>query len=437
MRRFVHSARGAGVAAARRGRHRPTPRPRSGCRTGSPTGSARWTPPGPNGCGRPSTQLRADGTDLFVVYVDSFDGADGQQWASDTANLSQFGTNDVLLAVAVEDRTYGYSFADDYPLPESTTDEIVARDVEPRLAADDWAGAAVALADGLREGGSDTGGAGAGVGTIAVVGGLVVVGGGAYLISRRRRRAARRPDAGIRRPDPGPGADGRVQRRRHRGARVPGQLRADRGGRRGTHLRAGAQRRPRTLRRRGGGRVHRGPGAVPRGHGRGIRDPAAAGRRGAGGRADQARHVRRHHPRLPHGRRSARRPGGGLRPAARPGGHGAGVPDRAGHPAGGAHRAGTADRAGLGRPARPLRRRRGGADEPTTWSRPGGCSGWRGPSWPTRAPISPARDRPPRWCPGAPRRTRSPRPRPCSTGCRGWPASWPTRRPASQRPGPN
>jgi len=69
-------------------------------------------------------ELRAAGTDLFVVYVDSFDGADGQQWATDTANRSQFGTNDVLLAVATGDRTYGYSFADDYPLPETTTDEV-------------------------------------------------------------------------------------------------------------------------------------------------------------------------------------------------------------------------------------------------------------------------------------------------------------------------
>jgi hypothetical protein len=148
-------------------------------------------------------QLRGAGTDLFVVYVDSFDGADGQQWANDTANRSQFGTNDVLLAVAIGDRAYGYSFADDYPLPESTTDEIVTRDVEPRLGASDWAGAAVALADGLRSGGSsagsgDSSGDGSGVGTLALVGGgLVVVGGGAYLISRRRRRAGAEPTQGI------------------------------------------------------------------------------------------------------------------------------------------------------------------------------------------------------------------------------------------------
>ena len=130
-------------------------------------------------------RLRAEGTDLFVVYVDSFDGADGQQWATDTARASQFASNDVLLAVAVRDRVYGASFADDYPQAESTTDAILTDDVEPRLGADDWAGAAVALADGLGSGGG--GGDAAGIG-VAVVGGVVVIGGGAYLLTRRRRR---------------------------------------------------------------------------------------------------------------------------------------------------------------------------------------------------------------------------------------------------------
>ncbi len=50
----------------------------------------------------------------------------------------------MLLAVAVGDRAYGASFADDYPLSESATDAILTDDVEPRLGADDWAGAAVA-----------------------------------------------------------------------------------------------------------------------------------------------------------------------------------------------------------------------------------------------------------------------------------------------------
>jgi uncharacterized membrane protein YgcG len=38
-------------------------------------------------------RLRAEkGIDLFVVYVDSFDGAAPQAWADETARLSQLGT---------------------------------------------------------------------------------------------------------------------------------------------------------------------------------------------------------------------------------------------------------------------------------------------------------------------------------------------------------
>ncbi len=132
----------------------------------------------------------AKGTDLFVVYVRSFDGAGGQAWADKAATLSQLGAQDVLLAVATQDRAYGFSIADGFPLSQSATDAVITKDVEPRLSGGDWAGAAVALADGLRTGGSAAG-SGGGIGTgVAVVGGIVVVGGGAYLLSRRRKGRA-------------------------------------------------------------------------------------------------------------------------------------------------------------------------------------------------------------------------------------------------------
>ncbi|MCW0214149.1 MAG: TPM domain-containing protein [Pseudonocardia sp.] len=130
-------------------------------------------------------QLRTDsGYDLFVIYVDSFDGRSGQDWAARAATLSQLGDQDVLLAVATGDRAYGTSFSDAFPVSASTTGRIESEEVEPRLAANDWAGAAVALADGLRTGG--------GGGSVVpwVVGGAVVVGGGAYALNRRRRRSA-------------------------------------------------------------------------------------------------------------------------------------------------------------------------------------------------------------------------------------------------------
>ncbi|OZM82749.1 TPM domain-containing protein [Pseudonocardia sp. MH-G8] len=134
-------------------------------------------------------RLRAeDGVDLFVVFVESFDGAGGQDWADDAATTSQLGDEDVLLAVAVTDRAYGVSVAEGFPLSESTVDDIRSEQVEPRLGADDWAGAAVAMADGLR-----TGGGGGFPTGLVVAGGLAVAGVGAYALHRRKQARGKAP----------------------------------------------------------------------------------------------------------------------------------------------------------------------------------------------------------------------------------------------------
>ncbi|HXV93909.1 MAG TPA: TPM domain-containing protein, partial [Pseudonocardia sp.] len=133
-------------------------------------------------------RLRADeDIQLFVVFVDSFDGASGQEWADESARLSQLGSRDMLFAVAVRDRAYGYSVDAAFPRSGSEIDRLIASDVEPRLAVDDWSGATVALADGLR-------GGGIGIGAIAgLVAGAALVGGGVFLLSRRRRQSGPRP----------------------------------------------------------------------------------------------------------------------------------------------------------------------------------------------------------------------------------------------------
>src|SRR3712207_758479 len=115
---------------------------------------------------------------LFVVYVDSFDGLSPGEWGTRTAELSGLGGNDVLFAVAVEDRLYTYNPPADFPLSDQEIEELIASDVEPELTAGDFDGAAVAFAEGLGSGGGD---GGSGVGTIAVVGGIAAVAGGAYL----------------------------------------------------------------------------------------------------------------------------------------------------------------------------------------------------------------------------------------------------------------
>ena len=151
-------------------------------------------------------QLRsAEGMQLFVVYVSSFDGVQQGQWAQATAEASGLGTGDALFAVAVDDRRYGYWVPDDFPLTDAEIEQLLVSDVDPLLSQDDWDGAAVALADGLAGdgGGSGDGGSGSGLGTVAVVGGIAAVAGGAYLVSRsRRRRQGPPPTQRLERPDP-------------------------------------------------------------------------------------------------------------------------------------------------------------------------------------------------------------------------------------------
>jgi uncharacterized membrane protein YgcG len=144
------------------------------------------------------------GIQLYVVYVVSFSGRDGNEWANQAAQMSQLGRNDALLAVATGDRVYGTSYDSGFSRSDSVTTAIESRDVQPKLAAGDYAGAAIALADGLRTGGSTAGSGGGSTGltTGLLVGGAAVVGGGAYVLSRGRRRS-RTGDA----TEPGTGHD--------------------------------------------------------------------------------------------------------------------------------------------------------------------------------------------------------------------------------------
>jgi hypothetical protein len=92
------------------------------------------------------------------------------------ARLSQLGDRDALLAVADDERADGYSVGGESPLSDGELADLAVQEVEPRLAAGDWAGAAVAMADGLRTGGGagdDGGGGGPPVGALLVGAGIV------------------------------------------------------------------------------------------------------------------------------------------------------------------------------------------------------------------------------------------------------------------------
>ncbi|MGR2753184.1 TPM domain-containing protein [Agromyces arachidis] len=137
----------------------------------------------------------ANGRQLFVAFVDEFTAPeDAASWATETANDNNMGTEDYLLAVAIEGRAYYLSAAPNASLSQGDTDRIAVEVVEPRLRDGDWAGAAVAAADALR----DDGGGGLGSGLIwvllAVAAVVVVV---VVVIARRRRgsSAVRAPGA--------------------------------------------------------------------------------------------------------------------------------------------------------------------------------------------------------------------------------------------------
>jgi hypothetical protein len=80
------------------------------------------------------------GVSLFVVLVDRFESpADADEWADETVSRNGLGVDDVLLAIAVEDRTYSLS-ADFETLDDGQFDAI-ARSVEASLRDEDWDGA--------------------------------------------------------------------------------------------------------------------------------------------------------------------------------------------------------------------------------------------------------------------------------------------------------
>src|SRR3954470_7644665 len=131
-----------------------------------------------------------EGISEYVVYVNSFDGLSGEDWVRQTAEASNLGADDVMLAVAVSERHYGV-----HPGSAIDTDKlntVMIDDVKPKLSSSDWAGAAVALGEGM--GGGSGSGASSGAATLAVVVVLIVVAGGAYMFFRSRsRRRARGP----------------------------------------------------------------------------------------------------------------------------------------------------------------------------------------------------------------------------------------------------
>lgn len=126
--------------------------------------------------------------DLYVVYVDRFTNpTDAADWANQTAANNNLGPSDYLLAVATDGRAYYLSGDSAGPVTDDQLDQIERNDIEPKLKAGDWSGAAVAAADGL---GDAVGGSAGGSGVVwFIVIAVVVIGLIVFFVLRRRSAA--------------------------------------------------------------------------------------------------------------------------------------------------------------------------------------------------------------------------------------------------------
>ncbi|HEX9499339.1 MAG TPA: TPM domain-containing protein [Mycobacterium sp.] len=139
---------------------------------------------------------------LWVVYVDTFSGQDAASWTEQTRRLSDIGGQDAILAVATQDRAYAF-------LPPTTApggldvSALRTNEIEPKLRQSDWAGAAVAAADGLNPTTPSTGAEISWFGFVVAFALLALAILLLWLWTRRRRRKRREAEfAAARRADP-------------------------------------------------------------------------------------------------------------------------------------------------------------------------------------------------------------------------------------------
>jgi uncharacterized membrane protein YgcG len=139
---------------------------------------------------------------LWVVYVDTFSGQDAVGWTEQTRRLSDIGSQDAILAVATGDRAYAFlpptAGAGGFDVTSLRTNEI-----EPKLRQSDWAGAAIAAAQGLNPTTSTTNADISWFGLLVAFAVLALAVLVVWLWLRRRKRKRREAEfAAARRVDP-------------------------------------------------------------------------------------------------------------------------------------------------------------------------------------------------------------------------------------------
>lgn len=149
------------------------------------------------------------GAGLFVVVTDRFEGAaDSFDWAEQSAVLSSLGDRDTLLAIAVDERAYAFSYGPDWPIDASIAERAEVDRLVPALRDDRFADAIIDYADALADdapsgsGGGESGGGeggdagGGGVPLLAIIAGLAVIALLVWIVVRARRRLRGGPAAG-------------------------------------------------------------------------------------------------------------------------------------------------------------------------------------------------------------------------------------------------
>jgi TPM domain len=146
-----------------------------------------------------------EGQNLFVVYVDEFTDENGQpmdrqEWVTEVAENKGAGSQDSVLAIAVDTRQYGFGATQANSI-EPLTGEVIQEYIQPVMpdpGEDDWVTPALSAVDGIADAadgnvsGSAQSGEGGGAGGW-LAGGLVaaaLAGGGIALASRNRKKKA-------------------------------------------------------------------------------------------------------------------------------------------------------------------------------------------------------------------------------------------------------
>jgi predicted nucleic acid-binding Zn-ribbon protein len=128
---------------------------------------------------------------LWVIFTEDFAGQGQAGWAQKTMQLSDFGDDDALLAVATVDRAFAFQ------VPSTVTssaraDDIRRDSITPALRRDDWAGAAIAAANGLNSEPESPAAPGISWPGMLIALGVILVLVGLLWWWSRRRRAKRR-----------------------------------------------------------------------------------------------------------------------------------------------------------------------------------------------------------------------------------------------------